>query len=203
MKSLLFSVLSYLVFIPFFTQAQEAKAFKEGIYFTYQELLENTPFYTDSISVVERSSGDLIWAGGSKYSFELPGANKQQLRDFKKKFFFVFHQDTLYVADKLTTNGRGMTPCFLSGPYLIADANATVGTYGGGLVGAMIKLGEGYLIDLKKGESVPLTRKVLKTLMAQYPEIERKYAGEKHDFDDVLRIVERINELEREKAARL
>lgn len=39
--------------------------------------------------------------------------------------------------------------------------------------------------------------------MAEYPEIELEYADEKHDFNGVLQIVERINELERKKSERL
>ncbi len=69
-----------------------------------------------------------------------------------------------------------MSRCILSGPFLIAEAKGTAAQYtGGGALASQIMINSGYIINLKDGHSIPLTRKSLMNLLSKYPDIAKDY----------------------------
>src|ERR1035437_899863 len=68
--------------------------------------------------------------------------------------------------------------------------------YRWGLIPALIKTGNGYVININKGLSLPLTKKFLKDLLSQYPDLENEYKKKMSFMDHALEIIQRVNERE-------
>jgi hypothetical protein len=134
--------------------------------------------------------------GGGKYTFELVGKDKAEFKALRRELIGVSDGDTFYISDKFTIKGwQGLTPCILSGPYVIAPVQGSAGQYtGGGIVPAMIKVGKGFLIDIRDGTSVPLSNKTLKRLLSKYPDIAAQYKDKQDLSDYSVDIVEQINQ---------
>jgi len=173
-----------LIFIVLATFSQQNSASvqtlncKRGIYLSFEEVINNSPSFTDSFEIKERTKGNIIMVGGGKFGFELSSGNKSEYKKLKKNLIGISDGINFYISDKYTIGGwQGLTICLLSGPYIIASVQGTAGQYtGGGLIPSMVKVGNGYLIDLKTGKSVAITNKVLKDLLKPYPEIAKKYS---------------------------
>ncbi|WP_188507901.1 DUF6563 family protein [Parapedobacter pyrenivorans] len=202
MKHILFALISCLASTTSFGQTgndtMENLRLKRGIYFSFREIVENNPSYTDTVSVKERTDGHIAMWGGGKYTFELADAAKHEVKPFKRALVGVSDGETFYISDRHTIGGwQGLTKCLLTGPYLVAPIRASASAYtGGGLIPAMIKVGEGFVINVNAGTSAKLTEKYLKGLMSKHPEIADRYAEAENLMDAALEIIDEINRVE-------
>lgn len=204
MKTLALLVLLILTKLNISAQSETHKLqklkFKKGIYLSFQQITEDNPSYIDSFTVKERSNRDIVMWGGGKYTFELVLENKTSFKKIRKEFVGLSDGENFYISDRYTIKGwQGMTLCILSGPYIIAPVQSSAGEFtGGGLIPSMIKIGNGYLINIKEGSSISLSKKVLKELLKKYPTILSEYA-DKDLMDFTAEIIDKINMTERKE----
>ncbi len=168
---------------------------KRGIYLSFEQLANNNPAVTDSFDIKERTKGNIVLTGGGKYTFDLLSGSKQAYKLLRKDMVGISDGTHFYISDKYSGGGwQGLTICILSGPYIIAKTQGSDGQYtGGGIIPSLIKIESGYLINLQTGKSVPISNKVLKELLAPYPEIAKKYSVTAGLTSSLVQIVSDIN----------
>lgn len=103
--------------------------------------------------------------------------DKKATRDLRRTFVGISDGQHFYISDRIALGTwQGMSRCILSGPFLIAEAKGTAAQYtGGGALASQIMINSGYIINLKDGHSIPLTRKSLMNLLSKYPDIAKDY----------------------------
>jgi hypothetical protein len=167
---------------------------KKGVYLSFNEIYNDEPSFTDSFNIKERPKDAVLMWGGGNYTFELASNSDAEYKKLKRDLVGISDGVNFFISDNYIINGaRGLTLCILSGPYIIANVQGNAGQFtGGGLIPALIKVESAFLINIKDGTSVPMTKKVLKRLLKSYPAIEKKYSGKKlTDFS--VQIVDEIN----------
>jgi hypothetical protein len=203
MKQLLSFVSCFFITITVFSQIDSVslKSFKikKGFYFSFDQIAKETPGRIDSFVIQQRTSSNIRLLGGGKYIFDLASKDKNEFKEMRKNLVGLSDGENFYISDKFTVGGwQGLTPCFLSGPYVIADIRANAGQYsGGGFIPSLIKVSDGYLIDLKSGHSIQITKKSLRDLLVKYPDIQKKYEDKENILIFSTQIVEEINAIEK------
>lgn len=204
MKKIALLTLLVLTNLNIFAQSEtnelQKLKLKKGIYLSFQQITADNPSHIDSFTVKERTNGDIVMWGGGKYTFELAPENKVSFKKIRKEFVGISDGENFYISDRFTIKGwQGMTSCILSGPYIIAPIQSSAGQFtGGGLIPSMIKVGNGYLINIKEGSSIPLSKKVLKELLKKYPTLMSEYADQ-NLMDSAVDIIDKINQMERKE----
>ncbi|MFY7733950.1 MAG: DUF6563 family protein [Bacteroidia bacterium] len=200
MKKLkLFVLLNFSVF-GLFAQSEnkELKSLKlkKGFYFSFEQIKADSPTVVDSFYIREQTKGEIALYGGGKYTFRLVPDDKTTFKKFKKQIVGISDGDNFYISDRYTIKGwQGMTVCILSGPYIIAPIQNDAGQFGG-IIGSIIKIGNGFLINLKDGSSKQLSKKALKDILKKYPTILKEY--ETMDLmDNAIEIIDKINKIEK------
>lgn len=192
-------ILSSLITLSTYAQSETNKLnhlkLQRGIYFSFKQITTNFPSFTDSFNIKERTNGNLAMLCGGKYTFEFTDKKKSEYKEVKREFVGISDGENFYISDRFTVNGwQGMTLCLLSGPYIIADIQGSTGQYtGGGIIPSMVKIGNGFLIDIRNGTSVPLTEKELKKLLTKYPHILNKYKDKENMAEFSNQIINEIN----------
>ncbi len=172
----------------------------KGIYLSFPQVMSGEPERTDSIILKKHSEDDLMHASGL-YSFKLASESKPELRKIKKTLVGISDGEFFYIADRYTVGGTmGMTRVISSGPYVIAPIQERMSKYtGGGLIPFMFKVGHGFLINLNRGISTPMTKPLLKALLDRYPAIWNEYSGKVDWYDMSPEIVGKVNVIARKE----
>lgn len=200
MNKYLLLLLSF-IFFSLSVSSQENKSSlptlkcKRGIYLSFNEIATNAPGYTDSFEIKERTNGSIVMVGGGNYGFELPSASRSIYKKLKKELVSISDGENFYISDRYTVGGwQGLTLCVLSGPFIIGNIQGSAAQFtGGGLVPSMIKIGNGYLINIKDATTVAITNKVLKELLTPYPQIAKKYSVTAGLVESSAQIINDIN----------
>lgn len=209
MKLFLSFVLYYALIINCYGQSAPIQPsglkLKRGIYLTFAEINTATPARSDSFTIRERTSGDIFLVGGGKYSFELASKDKREFRELRKALVGVSDGENFYISDRFTVNGwQGMTRCILDGPYLIADIKGSAAQYaGGGIIPGQITVNSGYLINLKTGRSSSITKKTLRELLSNYPNIAKDYQNKMDLTEFAIPIVDAVNQQEKNQRSNI
>lgn len=168
---------------------------KRGIYLSFKEIRTNNPGITDSFIVIQKTKfNHLMWSGGGEFKFELVNNNfKHDFQKLKEEFVGISDGKNFYISDMYTVGGwYGMSPCILNGPHIIAPIQSNAGKYVG-IIGAFIKVGNGYLINLNEANSKKITQKLLKELISKYSDISKEYADKADLLPFCVEIIDKIN----------
>jgi len=171
---------------------------KKGIYFSSEEIRNNSPSITDSFQVVERSKSSVFWVGGGEYTFELLSSDSLRYKKIRKTFVGISDGQYFYISHRLIDGSfLSMTRCLLTGPYLVAPIEGNLGQYtGGGIIPSLIKIKSGFLIDFKDGTSRKLSNDLIKQELKDYPELQKEFSKRGNLLERAVEIFSKVNELE-------
>ena len=205
MKLVFFILLSFsLTFLCAQSDSLNPEGLKitKGIYMSFAEVMAGEPSRNDSI-VWKVLSDDDILRGTGKYTFKLASGDKAEYKKLRKALVGISDGEYFYLSDRHTVGGvAGLTRVISTGPYVIAPIQERASKYlGGGLIPYMIKVGHGFLVNLNRGISEPMTKSLLKSLLDRYPEIWAQYSGKVDWYDMAPEIVTKVNVVARQELA--
>ncbi len=189
------NVLAFSLFAQTDTLLIETLKLKRGIYLSFKEIRTNNPGIIDSFIIIQKTKlNHLMWSGGGEFKFELVNNNfKHDFQKLKEEFVGISDGNNFYISDMYTVGGwYGMSPCILNGPYIIAPIQGNTGKYIG-IIGAFIKVGSGYMINIIEARSKKITQKLLKELISKYPDISKEYADKTDLLPFCVEIMDKIN----------
>jgi|SRR5665647_270715 len=193
MKLPLFFVLFLSLSLCGYAQKDTLSPFpvKEGVYTTFRDIRDSNPLPIKDFKVIRRKNGT--------YKFKMDSLSKPKFDLFQKTLVGVSDGHDFYISGRFTNAGYlGIVKCYLKGPYIFAQE----APYNpAGLIGAIVTIGadysgKGYVINVNKGLSLPLTKKFLKNLLRNYPDLDKEYKMKMSITDHSVEILERINERE-------
>ncbi len=168
---------------------------KRGVYFSFEEIKNQNPSFFGPLVISERTKRNILLMGGGKYVFESSAMTTAIFKRTKKYFIGVSDGEAFYISDKLTGGGvQGMTKCLLSGPFLVAPIQGNAAQYtGGGIIPSLIKVGQGFLINVNTGISDRISEQLLKSLLKKYPRCYVKYKRLDSLLEFTIPIINDIN----------
>lgn len=165
---------------------------KKGVYITFRDIRNNQPLADTTLKIKERAG--VAFGNSGDFKLESDSLSHDELSDLKMKFVGFSDGQDFYVSDRFTIGGvRGLSKCFLKGPYILADVEKSGPSSSG--IGESSAIYE-YVINVNKGLSLKLTRKVLEDILGRYPDIESEYKEKKKLMDHAKEILQKINEKE-------
>ena len=203
MKELTVLIAFLTCFITSYSQSESTEVsrlkLKKGFYFYFKEIRNDTPQFIDSFTVGERTSDNIFFFGGSRYTFDLMSKTNHEYNKIKEEIIGVSDGENFYISDIYTVGGiHGMSQCILSGPYLIALAKTDLSYFTlGGAIPSSLKSGSCYLINLKDGSSHSLTNRLLEKTLEKYPTIKNEYLNKDNLMEYAIEILEKINQTEK------
>lgn len=194
MKPLLYFILFFSLSLCAHAQKDTLSSFtvKQGVYTTFRDIRDSNPLPIKDFKVVRRNNGT--------YKFEIDSLSKQKFDLFQKTLVGASDGHDFYISGRFTNAGYlGIAKCYLKGPYIFAQ-EAPYNPMG--LIGAVLTMGadysgKGYVININKGLSLPLTKKFLKDLLKKYPDLDEEYKQKISIADHSMEILQRINGRER------
>lgn len=162
---------------------------KKGIYTTFRDIRSNTPATDTGFTIMERAS---LRSGGGEYKLESDSLSGNGLREFKKQYVGFSDGTDFYISDRFTTGGlRGLTKCSLKGRYIIAEIEVSQPGTAAGAGGYFVTLT--YVIDVSKGLSLKLTKKVIKDIVGPYADINEEYK-DRDLIKHVQEVLQKVNQ---------
>lgn len=197
MKYSFFFILLIVATIAHAQDSTESFTIKKGVYTTFRDIRNNNPLPDTRVVIKERAG---LRTGGGPYKIESSSLSNHDLSELKKIFVGYSDGKDFYISDRFTTGGlRGLSKCFLKGPYILAQVEMSgPSTSGMGMSSASYE----YVININKGLSLKLTKKVLEDILKQYPTIEEEYKDEKHILRIDKVILQKVNKQEALQSAK-
>ncbi len=206
-----------LMFSHFTIKAQKdttVNCFKtnRGIYFYFENILRNTPAAPlDSFVIKEKTQGQKIMSGGGEYTLECLNKdlkNKNLLNEIREEYIGVSDGECFYISDNYTITqnaifkSKGLTKCLYNGPYIVAPIQKRASSImGGGVIPSLIKIGQGFIIDLKNGITKEISNSSLKKVLSEHKQLLDEYNAKKGSLHSYTsEIITKVNEVENQKS---
>jgi hypothetical protein len=187
--------------------------FPDGVYFSYESLLAGTPDRMDTLKVIRRSEGDILWSGGNDYKFESDEKEFGWRQVHKKALAYVKNDSIFLNGSKMELESafclaltKGMYLAFYNAENNNTGGVAAAGILGGAIGGAIAAAasqdrgntrGALYVLSLKTGNAKRIgSAYVMARLNENLPELLEPYVqNADHDSDVViLRYLQMLND---------
>jgi len=187
--------------------------FPDGVFFSHESLLAGVPDRTDTLKVIRRSDGDIIWAGGNPYRLD-SDRNDFNWRQIHKQVLAYVQNDSIFLNGTLLGVEALFSLALTKGMYLVfynaesknsgsVAAAAVLGGAIGGAIAAAVTHKKGdqggtlYVLSLRTGNTKRLGPVYTTARLEENsPELLAEFKKEPHPDSD-LTLIDYINRLNR------